>query len=320
MRLAGLVEREARSDDRPELPGGEPLGQGRNQPVKSLPVPPLQHVEPEDPLVLVHQREALPPGDRRERHPREALDQRRHVSLLAGLHLGEAEHDQPPALAENPVGALEARRADRVHDDVDALAVRDPHHLVGEVDRVVVDRVVASLLADRVVLRRRGGPEDLGALGLADLDRRDPDSPRGRLDQHPIAGAEAADHHEAGVRGGVVDDDRGALLEAHRIRERQDLALGHAHELRVAAEASPGDHPVARLESGHPLTDGLDLARHLVADHRRQRRRIGIDARTRHQVGEVDPRRPDRDPDLPGADGRARAAPRPGGPRAPRAS
>ena len=63
----------------------------------ALGLPPGEHVEPEDALVLVHDCEALPPGHRRRRHRGDALQQARDVSLLATLDLAQAEADQAAA-------------------------------------------------------------------------------------------------------------------------------------------------------------------------------------------------------------------------------
>ena len=149
------------------------------------------------------------------------------------------------------------------------------------------------------MLGSRGGAEDLGADVLGDLDRGDADAASRGVDQRPVALAKAAHHHEARVGGRVVHRDRRPLLERERVRQRQHLALGRdAHELGVAAEARAGDDAVADRVVGDALPHRLDLARDLVAHHARRLRRVRIDARARHQVGEVDARRLDGDADL----------------------
>ena len=106
---------------------------------------------------------------------------------VSRLHLGEAEHDQTATLAKQPVVLAETGRAQRVDEHVDALAAGDPPHLLLEVLRSVVDRMLDPLLADRLVLGGGGGAEDLGAAQLGDLGRRDADAAGGRVDQHPVA-------------------------------------------------------------------------------------------------------------------------------------
>ena len=78
--------------------------------------------------------------------------------------LGEPVHDQPPAGAQQPVVLAEPGRAERVDR---SMSTPSPPviriDLVLEVLVAVVDRVVDALGADRVVLGRRRGAEDLGA-------------------------------------------------------------------------------------------------------------------------------------------------------------
>ena len=186
-------------------------------------------------------------------------------------------------------------------------AARDSHRLLGEVQVPVVDRVRDALRADRVVLRRRRGAEDLGPDPFRDLRRGDPDPPGGSVDQQPLARLEPAHDHECRVCSRVVDRKRGPLLEAERIRKREHLVRGDADQLGVPAEAGAGEHPVADRVRVDALADALDLAGDLVADHAGRRRSVRVDPRARHQVGEVDPRGPHGDSDLPGPDCRLRA-------------
>ena len=64
-------------------------------------------------------------------------------------------------------------------------------------------------------------------------------------------------------------------------------------QLGVAAEARAARDAVADCVLGHPVADGLDDAGELVADHRRRLRRVWVEPRARHHVGEVDPGRLD---------------------------
>ena len=141
----------------------EPRGERLEDAVETLGVPPLEHVEAEDALVLVHHLEALPPRHRRQRHPREPAQHCRE-SRLSPVCTSESPYitSRPPGTQDRVVLA-KARRADRVDDQVEADAAGDPHRLGGEVRVAVVDRVLDALGADRVVLGGRGGAEDLGA-------------------------------------------------------------------------------------------------------------------------------------------------------------
>ena len=101
-----------------------------------------------------------------------------------------------PPWRSSAVVLAEARRAKGVDGDVDPLATGDPANLLGEVLGAVVDRMVDSLLADRVVLRGRGGTEDLGAEAPGDLRCGDPD-PAGRsVDQDPLALLQPCHHDQ----------------------------------------------------------------------------------------------------------------------------
>src|SRR5688572_19131743 len=84
MGVARSLEREALGDERLELARSKARGQRPDQAIESLAVPPAQHVQAKDPLVLVHHREALPPRSRRQRHAHEALHERRDVPRVAG--------------------------------------------------------------------------------------------------------------------------------------------------------------------------------------------------------------------------------------------
>ena len=127
------------------------------------------------------------------------------------------------------------------------------------------------------------------------------------MDQQPLARLEPAHDHERRVCSRVVDGKRGPLVEAERIRQREHLVRGDADQLRVPAEAGAGEHPVADRVRIDPLPHALDLTGDLVADHAGRRRSVRVDPRARHQVGEVDPRGPHGDSDLPGPDCRLRA-------------
>src|SRR5918995_4108054 len=170
MGLARGVERERLRDDGLQLTGLERGAERLNDAIEiALAIPPVEHVEPEHSLVLVHHREALPPWNGGERHPGEVAKHGGDVAGVPRLHVRQPVHDQPPSLPQQPVVLAEARRAERVHDHVQPLPAGDPPHLRGEVLGAVVDRVVDSLGAYRVVLGRRGRAEHLRAARSGDL-------------------------------------------------------------------------------------------------------------------------------------------------------
>src|SRR3954453_6734992 len=66
--VGGAVEGEGLGDDRLQLACREVVGERLDEAVQvALRVPPMEHVEAEDPLVLVHKSKALPPRDCRQR-------------------------------------------------------------------------------------------------------------------------------------------------------------------------------------------------------------------------------------------------------------
>src|SRR5258707_9603669 len=102
--LAGALEGERLGDHGLETTGLEVGHQRLGHAVEvSLAIPPAQHVEAEHPFVLVHHREALPPGHRRQRHLQEAPERGRDVTAAGGRALRQPVHDQAPAGAQQSV-------------------------------------------------------------------------------------------------------------------------------------------------------------------------------------------------------------------------
>src|SRR5256885_2894963 len=84
VRFRGAVEGERLGHHRLQVALRETFDKRvHNPPEVALAVPPVEHVEPEDALVLVHDPEALPPRHRRQRHPDEASQGGRDVALAA---------------------------------------------------------------------------------------------------------------------------------------------------------------------------------------------------------------------------------------------
>src|SRR4051812_32215535 len=116
--IRGAVEWERFGDDGAKLTLAEALEKRLGEPVQaSLPVPPGEHVEPEDALVLVYDPDALPPRHRRHGHSRHAPQGADKIALAApGLKLRRSVHDEAPALAQQAVVLSERGRAECVHD------------------------------------------------------------------------------------------------------------------------------------------------------------------------------------------------------------
>ena len=167
------------------------------------------------------------------------------------------------------------------------LLAGDAAHLVDDVVGAVVHGVIHAEAANRVVLARARGAVDLGADQLGYLGGRDADATGRRLDQHPLAGLEAAVANQARVGGGIGHRHRRALAVVPAVRHRDQRArLGH-RQLRVAAESAGSHHALTDLEVAHPIPHGVHVSGHLVADHARRLRGVGIEPHAAEQVGEV---------------------------------
>ncbi len=128
---------------------------------------------------------------------------------------------------------------------------------------------------------------DLDSCGLGELDGRDADAARRRVDEHPFTRPDRSVPVQRGPRGRVVDRHSGALLEGQRVRQRHRVDGLDVHDLGVAAEARAGQHPFADASGVDTGTDRLDRARHLVTDHARRFGGLGVQADTGEMVGEV---------------------------------
>src|SRR5262249_42777014 len=153
---------------------------------------------------------------------------------LARRRAREAEREEAAGRAQEARALRQAGAAERVEDDVDALALRQLLHLGLEVDLVVIDAVGNTYALEIFVLRRRRRSEDLGALCLAHLDRGDSDSTSGGMDQNTVIlthGREIMDHV---IRGDIVDREGGPLLVAHAVGDPARRRRVRAAEVAVA--------------------------------------------------------------------------------------
>lgn len=139
-----------------------------------------------------------------------------------------------------------------------------------------------------------------GTGGLGQLDRCDADATGRGVHQHPLAGLQRPVAVQCRPGSRIVHRYGRTLLEAHRRRQGDGVGGAGIDDLGVAAEPGAGQHPLADAGRVDTVPDGVDGPRHLVADHRRQFRRIGIQPDPGQVVGEIHPRRPHPDPHLPG--------------------
>ena len=102
-------------------------------------------------------------------------------------------------------------------------------------------------------------------------------------------------------RRGVVDRYRGTLLEAQRLGQWDGIGRLHVDDLRVTAEPGACEYPLPHPCGIDAVAYGIDGPGHFVADDGGRLRCLGIEADPGEVVGEVDPRRSDRNAHLPRA-------------------
>ena len=139
--------------------------------------------------------------------------------------------------------------------------------------------MVNTLSLDRLMLRRRGGAEDLRARVAGDLGCRDPDPTCRGMDQHPVPFPQPAHDHQGGVRRGVVHAKCRAFFKAEVLRHRHHISRLGNRELRLTAELGPGHHALPDGQPGNALPDRLDLTGNLIAQDARRLRRGGVQTR-----------------------------------------
>ena len=128
---------------------------------------------------------------------------------------------------------------------------------------------------------------------LGELRRGDADTATGRVHEHGLALAKPAHRDDEHVGREVVDGQRRALGRRHAAGTREHLALGHADDVRVAAESRHREHIASHPAGIHALADGIHAPADLVADDDRDARQVRVHPHASHDVGEIDTRRLD---------------------------
>ena len=149
------------------------------------------------------------------------------------------------------------------------------------------------------MLAGAGGAVDRRADVARDVDRGQPDSSAGVVDQHGLAGLQRTHDHEQLPRGEIAHRNRSGLLVRERGGLLEDPRRRHRDDVGVASEAGQSDD--IRSDQGlvDPAAHVVHHARHFIADDRRKLRGVGIEALARQDVGEVDAARLDANPHLP---------------------
>ena len=195
--------------------------------------------------------------------------------------------------------ALERRHpgiaAGEVDDHVDAAFIASALRLAvlfdrpfGEVDLLVVDHVVGADLGQACQLVGTAGAGDhLGTEHLGQDHAAGADPAGGAQHQHAVALFHGLVGHQHAVRGAVGHRQGGGVGEGHAGRHADQLVGGHqaifghaaiehlAHQAFCLVERVD-QHAVALVPAGYAGAHFDDLARHVEADHHRQRH---LDAR-----------------------------------------
>ena len=115
---------------------------------------------------------------------REVLVERLQAEPGVLVDVALADLEEAAVIGEDGDAPRDGLAGQRVEDHVDAPAAGAPEHLVGEVERPRVhDAVDAQRPEVLALLGRAGGGEDLGPGAAGQLDGRQADAARRRMDQ-----------------------------------------------------------------------------------------------------------------------------------------
>ena len=135
------------------------------------------------------------------------------------VDVGLADFEEPAVRAEDRQALGDRLAGQRVEHDVDALAVGVGEDLVGERGRAAAVDVLHAERAEEVALFVAAGRgEDFRAEMLGDLNRGEADAAGTGVNQHPLAGLELREPHQAVVRGEERDRDRAGFVVVDRPR------------------------------------------------------------------------------------------------------
>ena len=156
---------------------------------------------------------------------------------------GEADHDDAPVGAQRAQAVGEALAADGVEHHVHAAAgERLGLVLPGAVG---AQHVVGARRARHLLLLVAGDDRDRArAEAGGDLQRRGADPAGGPVHEHGLALPQAPTQGQREVGGVVVEDQRRALREVERVRQREGQEGGRHGDLGEGAEPAERGHAV----------------------------------------------------------------------------
>ena len=216
--------------------------------------------------------------DRREA---QVLAENTELKRVVGVDVHLADLAVPPSGLERFQAKREVVAGERIQDHLDAFAAGRLHHPVVPIETVGIEcraHTEREQLFALALASRRG--VNLGARVFGQGDRGLADASHGRVDQHPLARAQAGEMHEGVVRRDVDRKRRSGLFQAQ--------GLGFPEHQVVPDHHAVGD--TAALREGHLVTDtaGADRAPHAAHDparfhpHRTTQGRAFIGERRQH--------------------------------------
>ena len=120
------------------------------------------------------------------------------------------------------------------------------------------------------------------------------------VDQHGLPRLQIGQTHEHPPGGEPVDRNRRGVRKGEFVGNRPCLTGGNTDHVRVPPESGGRNHPIAVRKALDPFSNPVHGAGHLIAHDARQRRRVLVEPHPGQNVGEIDARRADPDPDFAG--------------------
>ena len=158
-----------------------------------------------------------------------------------------------PPQRRHAQGLVEHAGADRVVDDIDAVARSGQLLDLVAKPAAIVDREIGPLLETGGALFVGAGGRDHGrAEQFRHLDRGDADAAGGAVDQHPVARLQPAALQQRVIGGVMRAAEHGGLLDAHAVGHGVAILGAGIAELREGAEPVAAHDPVAELEAASP--------------------------------------------------------------------
>jgi hypothetical protein len=190
-----------------------------------------------------------------DREIRNVLPQGPQVNAAVQIEVAFAELEKAAERLQDAEALLHSLAAQRIEDDVDALAICDRAHRIGKAEIARVEHMVGAGEAQECALGlgARGRNDDRAAV-LGVLDRGEADTARRGMDQNMLARRQLGERAERVDHGDEHDRNRCRRREARLRRDPHDRMLGRNHFRAQGCRSEPR-HAVA---DGHAFDAGTD--------------------------------------------------------------